>query len=294
MEKRMYCFAGVEIEITMPEERFYTNEYRLAPFRVNQVENPYRMNFRWVDELSEPQGKLVSRISIADIYENGGEQIQYMTKGYTDWRKAFVRISRKEKHLEIEVKKRYVQERITLKRVLECMGVEQLVVDAGGFVLHSSYIDIGGQAILFTASSGTGKSTQADLWNELRGSEIINGDRTAVRKVATESGDVILAEGIPFAGSSQYCLKRSLPIQAIVFLEQAPVTTIRRLRGHQAFSAIWKGCTVNTWNREEMEKFSETVLHVAEKVPVFHLACTPDESAIVALEKALKDGNCNE
>ena len=30
-KKRTYCFAGVEIEISMPEEHFYTNEYRLAP-----------------------------------------------------------------------------------------------------------------------------------------------------------------------------------------------------------------------------------------------------------------------
>ena len=294
MEKRMYCFAGVEVEITMPQERFYTNEYRLSAFRTDSVERPYKMSFQWVDELSKPQGELVCRIPAMDIYRDEDEEIHYMTGGYTDWKKALMRIVRRGKSLEIEVKEDRIQEQISLKSVLACMSVEQLVIAGGGFVLHSSYIDVGGKAILFTAPSGTGKSTQADLWNQLRGAEIINGDRAAVRRVETNAGEVIMAEGIPFAGSSCYCLNRSLPVEAIVFLEQAPVTTIKRLYGHQAFSAIWKGCTVNSWNRQEMEKLSETVLQAAGSIPVFHLACTPDESAIVALEKALKDGESDE
>ena len=97
-----------------------------------------------------------------------------------------------------------------------------------------------------------------------------------------------MAEGIPFAGSSTYCKNRSLPIEAIVHLGQAPVTTIRRMRGYESFCRIWEGVSVNTWDKEDVELVSDVVQKVAEQIPVFHMPCTPDESAVIVLEQELR------
>lgn len=289
MKKRQYCFGGVEIEVTMPEERFYTNEYRLAPFRTDSLKSPHVMKFHWVKKLSPPQGMLISNRSSRHIYNNGAEFICYLTGGCSDWKQAPVRISRKGKFYEIQVLQSSFPERIALKTVLECMNAEHLLSEANSFLLHSSYIAVNGKAILFTAPSGTGKSTQAELWKQFRDAEIINGDRAVVRWKINETENIILAEGLPFAGSSEYCLNRSLPLQAIVRLEQASVTSIRRIRGYEAFSNLLKECTMNPWDRNEMKRLTEVATHVAEMVPMFHLACTPDKSAVTALEKALFD-----
>ena len=283
MEKREFCFAGIEIEVNMPKERFYKDEYRLAPFRVNKLESPHKMTFRWVDELSEPKGELVDKMVSTHIYVNNDEQIRYLSVMGTDWKNASVRVSHKGKVHDVEVSKSSFPENIGLKTVLECMSLEYLLVDVEGFVLHCSYIEIDGKAILFTAPSETGKSTQADLWKKHKGATIVNGDRAGVRWVDNQ----LIAEGIPFAGSSEYCLNRSVPVQAIVYLDQAPTTSIRRLDGYEAFSSIWKGCSVNPWNRSDVEQISANVMRVAKEIPVFYLACTPDESAVIALEKAL-------
>ena len=48
--------------------------------------------------------------------------------------------------------------------------------------LHSSYIIYHDKAILFTGPSGIGKTTQAELWRDYQGAEIINGDVTLIRK----------------------------------------------------------------------------------------------------------------
>ena len=53
----------------------------------------------------------------------------------------------------------------TLDQVLSGMMMESLLLARGHAVLHASAIRVGGQAILFTAPSGTGKSTQAELWS---------------------------------------------------------------------------------------------------------------------------------
>jgi hypothetical protein len=184
----------------------------------------------------------------------------------------------------VQILKSHHLQKLSSRTILNSMALEHLIARNHGFVFHCSYIDWNGEAILFTAPSETGKSTQADLWHQYRGAEIINGDRAAIRLAEGK----LLAEGIPFAGSSQYCKNRSLPIKAIVYLGQAPKTTIRKLRGYEAFSKIWEGVSVNTWDREDLERVSAVVQKVASEIPVYHMPCTPDESAVIALEEALR------
>ena len=49
------------------------------------------------------------------------------------------------------------------------MGLEHLLATQRAVILHSAYIDYKGKAILFSAPSGTGKSTQAELWMDESG-----------------------------------------------------------------------------------------------------------------------------
>ena len=157
------------------------------------------------------------------------------------------------------------------------------MLEAGGCILHASYIAWKDKAILFTAPSGTGKSTQAALWQTLQGAEVINGDRAVIRMDA----GVPVACGLPYAGSSGICKNRTLPLAAIVYLSQAPETELHTLTGYRAFRRIWEGFSLNVWNRQDLLTGTEIVDEIIRKVPVFHLACTPDESAVTILEQEL-------
>lgn len=281
--ERYYRFAGIEIAVSMPEELFYEQEYRLAPFRVNSMKDPHRFQFCLTEKLDPPKGTCLVEEPGFRIYKDGEEQIRYIGTVSRSWEEGYIRVSHQGKDHKVQVKASSVPDRIGTKTVLNSIGVEHLAARAGGFVFHCSYIDHNGKAILFTAPSETGKSTQAELWHNLRGAEIINGDRAAVRIAEGKA----MAEGIPFAGSSEYCENRSLPIEAIVYLGQAPKTTIRRMKGYEAFSRIWEGVSVYTWDRTDVELISGAVQQIARTVPIYHMPCTPDETAVVALENAL-------
>ena len=138
-------------------------------------------------------------------------------------------------------------------------------------------------AIIFTAPSGVGKSTQADLWHQYRGAEIINGDRAAIR--AGESGYEVW--GVPFSGSSKFCKNVRLPLKTIVCLSQAEKTSICLLNSITSFRLLWEGCGFYGAATERMSNCCDTILDLISKVPVFSLACTPDESAVIALENAM-------
>lgn len=151
--------------------------------------------------------------------------------------------------------------------------------------VHASYICHNEQGILFTAPSGTGKSTQAELWRQHRGAEVINGDKAGVR---VEEGRAMVY-GVPFSGTSGICKNRTLPLRAIVVLSQAPVNRAVRLPASQAVAALYPNIFADQHVVEEQQMALDCVLDLIEAVPVFSLACTPDVRAVEALERALEE-----
>lgn len=151
-----------------------------------------------------------------------------------------------------------------------------------GLIFHASYIVTGGRAILFTAPSQTGKSTQAELWRKFRGARVVNGDKAGV----TLRGRP-MAHGVPFSGTSGICENVSAPLAAIVVLSQAPDNTIRRLGPSQAAAALCPNLFADQAVSEEWALALQGLLDLVASVPVYALACTPDERAVEALERAM-------
>ena len=140
----------------------------------------------------------------------------------------------------------------------------------------SSFISWQNNGILFTAPSGTGKSTQADLWKKYEDADIYNGDRTIIRKIDGK----YYGFGSPYAGSSGIYRNESAPIKAIVVIEQGPDNVIRRLHGREAFLPLFRETLMNTWNKEYMEKMTDLLMDAACQIPVYHLSCRPDQDAV--------------
>lgn len=281
--KRFYRFAGCEICLDIPDSIGFSNEHRLQNFRVDQVDSAWVYHFEAVDSLQQPEGKLIANTGGMRVYSSDSGSVRYLGSVAEDWKNGYIRIMGQGKEQFVQIIRSEMTDNLGCHTVLNVLGFEHLAASAGGFVFHCSFIEYKGCAILFTAPSGTGKSTQADLWNKFRGASIINGDRAVVRIY----GDAVTADGIPYSGSSEYSENRSLPIRAIVYLQQAPKNAVKLVSGYEAFARIWEGVSVNTWDKQDLEAVSAIVAHVAEKVPMYVLSCTPDENAVIALERVL-------
>lgn len=156
------------------------------------------------------------------------------------------------------------------------LAFEDVLINHQAFILHSSFISWQNNGILFTAPSGTGKSTQADLWKKYEDADIYNGDRTIIRKIDGK----YYGFGSPYAGSSGIYRNESAPIKAIIVIEQGPDNVIRRLRGREAFLPLFRETLMNTWNKEYMEKMTDLLMDAACQIPVYHLFCRPDQDAV--------------
>lgn len=118
--------------------------------------------------------------------------------------------------------------------------LERVLIHKDSFVLHSSCIEYNKQTILFTAPSGGGKSTQADLWKKHKDVQIINGDKNIIGL----SNSKWYSYGIPFSGSSEYCINKTYPIKAIVILDKGKVNDLHRV-DLEGFSRLFSQVTVN-------------------------------------------------
>lgn len=188
-------------------------------------------------------------------------------------------------HIEGRIYPNRVKSIRTLDHLLDASELELLFTGAGAFSLHSSLVRRAqGDAVLFTAPSGTGKSTQAALWEQFGGGDTLNGDRSILRRV----DGVWTAFGSPFAGTSGIFRNESAPVRALVVLRQAPENTIRRMSAPEAFRAVYSESLLPRWHHEAHQRVIEMIMAIISEVPVYLLACTPDERAVRLLRDTLE------
>lgn len=169
--------------------------------------------------------------------------------------------------------------------VFNAVGIESLLIEKKRIILHSSHIRVGDKAILFSAPSGTGKSTQASLWEQYEGAEIINGDRTAL----AIDNSVVTAYGLPIAGSSNIYKNVTSPLGAVVVIRQAKENSVKRIGAREAFKWLLSETTVSSWIPGFYENVVELLFEIVQSTPVYMLECTPDREAVECLKKVLTE-----
>jgi len=155
-----------------------------------------------------------------------------------------------------------------------------------GIMIHASAIAWQGRGIIFSAPSGTGKSTQAENWERWMDAETINGDRSVLR-VEDPSTYVY---GSPWCGSSNRYLNKKVPLKAIVILEQAEENEIRLMNAAEALVRLLPRCFLPYFDEEGslMAKALETVEKIISMTKVYLLKCKPDKEAVEMVWQCVK------
>ncbi|MCD8021124.1 MAG: hypothetical protein LUF92_16570 [Clostridiales bacterium] len=167
-----------------------------------------------------------------------------------------------------------------LTTLIRYMPMREIFQYFGVIFFHAAQVEIDRKGILFTAPSGTGKTTQAKLWQKFRGAELICNDRTLVRK--TSEG--WCTYGYPVDGSAPVRSGRVLSLGAVVLLEQAPVNELVCLSAAKAVAHLVSQMVIDVWNVEARTRAATLALALLQDVPVCLLRCTPDEGAVRCLE----------
>ena len=281
-----FSIAGLVIGLRTPRPIKVTEPF--LPF-LTEAESDYTALFREVPALPAAAGKELFRsASYAAYRDEQGGYFRLFRDGAHDVTEPYAlsRICWEDRQVLIDV--------LPAGREFVCesgncffhTGWENLLLREKRLILHGACVDTPLGGLLFSGPSGIGKSTQAELWCRYGDGRQINGDRPILHK----QGRTWYAWGSPYAGSSHCHVNASCPLRAIVMLRQAESCTLRRLGAAEAFRKLFAGLTVSSWMPEAVAAAGDLAEELACDVPVYELACTPDQNAVEMLRQELSGG----
>ena len=162
------------------------------------------------------------------------------------------------------------------------------LLSLSGFMLHSSAVCYEGRAYLFSAPSGTGKSTHTEIWQRVFGAEnavIINDDKPVIR---LENG-CFYVYGTPWSGKGDKNLNIRVPLQGICFLERGKKNHIERISEKDAIVSILNQ-TVRTPDINIMNSLLSLIDELLKNIPVYKLSCNMEDEAAEVSYNGMKNG----
>lgn len=165
---------------------------------------------------------------------------------------------------------------------------KELLKNHNGFLLHSSAVVVDGKAYLFSANSGTGKSTHTSLWLQKFGERayILNDDKPAVRLI----DGIWYAFGTPWSGKNDISVNEGVPIAGICMMERGEKNEIARFGGKSAIFEIFAQT-----NRPRMQEYREKLLELLDdmisNVPIWKMKCNMDPEAATCAYEAMSSVN---
>lgn len=157
------------------------------------------------------------------------------------------------------------------------------LLDRNCMKLHSSALSYKGQGVLFTAPSGTGKSTHSRLWREAFGNDVImvNDDMPYL----SIEDDVVLINGYPYMGKHKIGNNMSVKLKAIVILRRGEENKIVPISRKDAFKFLATQTAIYGDNKLIAKSFS-LLDKITNMVDLYYLECnTNDSAAKICCEK---------
>jgi hypothetical protein len=158
-----------------------------------------------------------------------------------------------------------------------------ILIERHALVLHASYVVRDGKALLFSAPSGTGKSTQAHFWEKERACSIINEDRV----ILFEENGVWYAAGCWAMGGARITSNVTVPVEALVLLSQGSENRVSSIRPSEALRRLIPQCAYTAQSGDMRQGVISVLCDLIPSVRVVSYACINHPSSVAYLENEL-------
>lgn len=155
---------------------------------------------------------------------------------------------------------------------------------ADTLLFHGSAVAVDGKAYLFTAKSGTGKSTHTRLWREAFGTraQMINDDKPFLQ--ITDGG--VFACGAPWSGKHGLDSNITAPLAGICILVRGQENRIQPIAAGEALPMLRRQSNPPI-NPALLPRFEMLVHTLSRRLPLWHMACTRDAEAALVSYRAM-------
>ena len=165
--------------------------------------------------------------------------------------------------------------------------ISEYLPKKGSFLFHGSALSVDGQAYVFAAESGTGKSTHTRLYRENFGDRVtmINDDKPII----TVKNGRTYVSGTPWSGKHKLSTDITVPVKAICFLRRGAENVITKADANFVFEKLW----AQTYKPADKEALTNTVHLISEvmkTVGFYDLQCNMEPEAAVISYNGMKRG----
>lgn len=176
----------------------------------------------------------------------------------------------------------YIEIIVTLLRIADELP------DRNKFLMHGAVVAWNQRGYIFTAPSGTGKTTHARLWKKYLGPdvEIINGDKPILEVKEEE----IIAYGTPWAGKERLQKNTCVPVRGVCFLRQGEMNNIHKLNKREALLLLLPQIYIMS-DSKKAGRTLELFGKVLEQIPVYEFSCDISEQAVKCSFETLTAGD---
>lgn len=153
-----------------------------------------------------------------------------------------------------------------------------LAHSSNGFLIHASGVYAQDKGHLFSAVSGTGKSTMASLWQK-SGAKVINDDRLWIEK----TDDQWWMYNTPMIWYAQE--PRKSPVHNVFLLSQAPENELTPISGLRASMQVMSNCIQHLYHKDMTQQHLETLIQFSKAVNIYRCAFKPDQGIVQLIQK---------
>ena len=177
----------------------------------------------------------------------------------------------------------YIEDLAEMEYVLSGLQFMQLALHKNMLPLHASAIAYQDQAILFAASSGTGKSTHTTYWQKTFDEVfVINDDKPLIFK----ENNQFMVTGSPWSGKNTINENITLPLKAIVFLDRGERNTVTKLSKDKALNRFMKDC-MRPGDATLMDKTLSLIESLINQSHYYHYQVTNSPDSVNPIYQAI-------
>ncbi len=165
--------------------------------------------------------------------------------------------------------------------VEELVVIGHININRLGILLHSAGIALDGRGYLFSGTSGSGKSTIAEIWQQDGATTVLTDERVIIRDMEND----LWAFGTPWHGTAGIHRNMGVPIDKIFFIEHGKENRAHLISRKDALNRLIVRCFPAFWNRDGMEFVLELCERIVTETKCYELQFVPDSSIIDFIKK---------
>ena len=276
---KTYNVAGIILSFHYEHAQYFDNniehyevdyeaEHHICVYTVNHIERP----------ASAPHYSYKNR-----HFHQEGDKHVFVVKTKNNDLKIRMEHTPDYKQQTIFLNRQHIKNIAEMEYVTSGLMFMQLALYKNVLPLHASAITHNNEAILFTGSSGTGKSTHAHHWlNTFENTQIINDDKPLLH----EQDGRIVVSGSPWSGKNAHNQNVTVPLKAVVFLEQGKNNIVSVPPKKLALQRLFKDC---------MRPIDKTLMHntlllietILDNTPYYHYTLTKSSESVQPIYDAV-------